>query len=293
MHLKNIQAIKNLIKKAHTQEALDLLVKSIDSSWSDERRDQLTHVQARWSRLQLEKVKGLYTREELNVQYNHLHEDILALVDGKALPSTKNAPIAAIQNNTTIWIFGILGLLVLGISLAVVPYFLTPSTFSQQFIFYATEAKSKRITSGEVSFFYEEIIDLRKINAQGILIPSLPRNLKGKEITLHPNIAGYNTKAITIEIPKKNVPVEVIIPPAVYRTEVKGNLSLPDGSPAKGYLIEFGGQEGYSDNRGDFSVTLAVPTGTEVFYRVYKDEKLIKEDYQIVQTRLINLGLPY
>lgn len=292
MHANHIQAIKDLIKKAQTQEAIDLLEQSVNSSWSDERKNQVMHVQAQLSRLKKEEVKGLYTREELAVKYNHLHEDILAFMAGKPLPSTTKTPPPTVRNKMKVWVLGLIGLVLIGLVFVLVPRFLTPATFAQQFIFYANEAKSERITSGEISFIYEGLTDSRTINEQGILLPALPQTLRGKEIMLQPNISGFTTEPLSISIPKESSPIQVIISPKKYHTVVKGNLSLANGNPAVGYRVEFGGQEDYSDPQGDFSVTLTVPLGTEVLYRIFKEGTLVKEDYQTVQDLLIKIGLP-
>ena len=140
MHANHIQAIKDLIKKAQTQEAIDLLEQSVNSSWSDERKNQVMHVQAQLSRLKKEELKGLYTREELAVKYNHLHEDILAFMAGKPLPSTTKAPPPTVRNTMKVWVLGLIGLVLIGLVFVLVPRFLTPATFAQQFIFYANEA---------------------------------------------------------------------------------------------------------------------------------------------------------
>lgn len=292
MHFNNIQAIKDLIKKAQTQEAINLLAESITPSWSDERKNQVWHVQAQLSRLKTEEVKGLYTREELAVRYNHLHEDILAFLAEKPLPSTLEESPNTIQKKSQRWPIVLLGLILLGLLLATVPRFFAPASFSQQFVFYTSEAKSSKIPSGEISFLYEDIVDSRMIDEQGILLPTLPQHLRGKEIILQPNITGFKTEPLTIKLPHEPVPIEVVITPKTYQTTVMGNLSLADGSPAIGYLVEFGGQETYSDSKGDFSVKLTVPSGTEVLYRIFKEDVLVKEDYQTVQDLLIKIGLP-
>lgn len=292
MLVNNTQAIKDLIKKFRTQEAIDLLVESVDSSWPDERKNQVTHIQAQLSRLKTESLKGLYTREELAVKYNHLHEDILAFLVGKPLPPTNPVSRSIFRNKTLVGTILLFALIFTGFFLVMLSRFLTPSTFSQQFIFYTSEAKSKRITSGEISFIYEGLTDSRTITERGILLPTLPQTLRGKEIILQPNISGFATEPVSVEIPKKTSPIQVIISPKEFRTIVNGNLSLANGSPAVGYKVEFGGQEDYSDSKGDFSVVVSVPSGTEVLYRIFKEDVLVKEDYQTVQEVLIKIGLP-
>lgn len=149
--------------------------------------------------------------------------------------------------------------------------------------FYSDSLKESFISGGRVDIAIENFHNTYYLTERHLSIMVLPI-YKGKIMSVFPDIPGFETKKISVEIPEKENNIDIIIKPKVFSTKIYGTIiSNRVDSLREVREIEWGGIKLDINHFGEYSADLPYRAGDRLKLVIkMKDGRTIVRNSEVI-----------
>jgi hypothetical protein len=141
---------------------------------------------------------------------------------------------------------------------------------------FSADSSHLPVTKGELDIYYGAAHMTKKISDGQVVLHELPRDFRGREVTIIPRAEGYLASAKKLFIPVNEDVINVFIDPVADSVTVSGIVVTGKGDAVRDAVIIFadGMAKTTSDNFGNFRIRLPFKDGAETTVRVYQDNNI-------------------
>lgn len=152
----------------------------------------------------------------------------------------------------------------------------TDNSFNTTINFFSADNSHLPIPEGEVTVYYGANHVLKKISEGQVVLNEIPKEFRGKEITVYPSIEGYTKVSQIIMLPLSGNVLNVYVEKVQDTVTVSGIVLIGKGKTFSNAVVVFGNglAKQLIDRFGNFRVTLPLKDGAETQIRVYKKDEL-------------------
>jgi hypothetical protein len=152
----------------------------------------------------------------------------------------------------------------------------TDSSFSTTVNLFSADSSHSPIEAGDVTVYYGAAHLSKKISEGQVVLNEIPKEFRGKEVTLVPVAEGYSSKAQKLVLPSTSNVLSVYIDKLEDSVSVTGIVLTDKGKTVSNAIVVFGDglAKDSTDRFGNFKIKLPLRDGAETQVRVYKNDEL-------------------